>query len=416
MTAKDFATNIALQGERTARENALKEYATISVVEDRINNLDLGVDETAVATIVENKLTAKDFATNTALQGERTARENALKEYATKEEVEGVDNKFKDISETVAVDLAKNDNFKAQVLSSLDTSISELPSKVTAVENRLATMNDQLFDDEQKPVFVKKPELDTLITVDLIDSKLPTTVCKTKDCLTATIGDHYTTNSTVVSKIDTAKAELNSAITAAKGEAIDGAVAQAETVFLKSSDLANNATIVNLTNKFKEYTTTADLNTTVGGLAVIKALPTSKDMNNAIATAANDAKIAAISQATTDRTAALQGYATNSSLNDVDSKFKSYTKTADMNSAIATAANNAKTAAISQAATDRTAALQGYATTSSLNNGLNTVKNALITATGKTDITFSNTGTPSCTSAGCSAYSSSQFGGGGDQM
>ena len=501
LSAKDFATNTALEGERTARENALKEYATISVVEDRINNLDLGVDETAVATIVENKLTAKDFATNTALQGERTARENALKEYATKEEVEGVDNKFKDISETVAVDLAKNDNFKAQVLSSLDTSISELPSKVTAVENKLATMNNQLFDDEEKPVFVKKPELDTLITVDLIDSKLPTTVCKTKACLTATIGSHYATADDVDNKVelkvknelydggDTQKPKfvtgtvllektdglssridgitpriasvesavksenlkttiknmgefaLSSEVASAKEAAIEAAATQAGKLFIKSSDLANNATIVNLNNKFdkyattaalnnvdgkfQNYTTTAKLNDTVGNLAVIKALPTSDAVNSAIdaakTTVINDAAGKyATTAALNNVDGKFQNYTTTANLGNVDviktmqgsiatnttnittnaNKFSKYTTTADMNSAITTAKN----AAISQAATDRTAALQGYATTSSLDDGLNTVKNALISATGKTNITFNNSGAPSCTSTGCTAY------------
>ena len=388
--------------------------------------------------------------------------------------------------------MAKNDNFKAQVLSSLDTSISELPSKVTAVENRLATMNNQLFDDEQKPVFVKKPELDTLITVDLIDSKLPTTVCKTKDCLTATIGDHYTTNSTVVSKIDTAKAELNSAITAAKGEAIDGAVAQAGTVFLKSSDLANNATIVTLNNKFKDYTTTADmnsaitaakgeaidgavaqagtvflkssdlannativtlnnkfkdytttadLNNTVGGLAVIKALPTSDAVNSAIdaakTTVINDAAGKyATTAALNNVDGKFQNYTTTANLGNVEviktmqgniaanttkittntNKFSNYTTTDTMNSAIADAktyadgkAEAAKTAAIAQAATDSNTAITTAKT--EINNTINTVKNAVIGIAGNAAVKFDNVSAPDCTSSGCSIKSEYKPGG-----
>ncbi len=416
ITADTVSANIA-NAKTAAIADAVAEiekrnFATVSSVDNKIANLELGVDETAVANIVENKLTAKDFATNTALQGERTARENALKEYATKEEVEGVDNKFKDISETVAVDLAKNDNFKAQVLSSLDTSISELPSKVTAVENILTTMNNQLFDDEQKPVFVKKPELDTLITVDLIDSKLPTTVCKTKACLTATIGSHYATADDVESKVelkvknelydggDTQKPKfvtgtvllektdglssridgitpriasvesavksenlkttiknmgefaLSSEVASAKEAAIEAAATQAGKLFIKSSDLANNATIVNLNNKFDNYATTA-------------------------------------------------------ALNNVDGKFQDYTTTANMNSAIAGAktyadgkAEAAKTAAIAQAATDSNNAITTAKT--EINSTINTVKNAVIGIAGNTAVTFDNVSAPDCTSSGCS--------------
>ena len=405
--AKDTAIADAKQQAIAAIED--KNYATKQFVNDEISNLDFDLDEVAVGTIIENKLSAKDFATNTALQGERTARENALKEYATKEEVEGVDNKFKDISETVAVDLAKNDNFKAQVLSSLDTSISGLPSRVTAVENSLATMNKQLFDDEEKPVFVKKPELDTLITVDLIDSKLPTTVCKTKACLTATIGSHYATADDVDNKVelkvknelydggDTQKPKfvtgtvllektdglssridgitpriasvesavksenlktaiknmgefaLSSEVASAKEAAIEAAATQAGKLFIKSSDLANNATIVNLNNKFDKYATTA-------------------------------------------------------ALNNVDGKFQNYTTTANLGNVDVIKSMQSSIATNTTNITTNTNKFNNYATTSSLDDGLNTVKNALISATGKTNITFNNSGAPSCTSTGCTAY------------
>ena len=234
---------------------------------------------------------------------------------------------------------------------------------------------------------------------------------------------------------------MNSAITAAKGEAIDGAVAQAGTVFLKSSDLANNATIVTLNNKFKDYTTTADLNNTVGGLAVIKALPTSDAVNSAIdaakTTVINDAAGKyATTAALNNVDGKFQNYTTTANLGNVEviktmqgniaanttkittntNKFSNYTTTATMNSAIADAktyadgkAEAAKTAAIAQAATDSNTAITTAKT--EINNTINTVKNAVIGIAGNAAVKFDNVSAPDCTSSGCSVKSEYKPGG-----
>ena len=446
-------------------------FATVSVVDGKLANLELGVDNETVATIVDDRINAHNFATISAVDSAvlgatvniRQERENALKLYATKDQlasdianvktaaiddavaaVDGrgfikqatadeifatktdltaVDNKFKNISDTVALDLASNDSFKAQVLDSLDSSISELPGKVTAMETKITSLDNELFDSGI-PKFAKKIDIDEfrqtlqdeptkiigrekLIDTEYVIGKLPATVCQTKTCLTSMIGDHYTTDSEVALRIsdslyeggDISKPKFTTIADkdglVARIGVVEGSFAPAVlkekildikennvNVFALKSDVdaeANarnvalsdiNATITDVDKKFGDYTKTADL----------KDVQLIKDMNASIGnntskfaeytptatmnTTIDNARKAAVAQATTDRTNALKDYATNSALNTVDGKFADYTKTNAMNTQISTA----KSEAIEQAASERDGVLSSYATQSWVND------------------------------------------------
>ena len=333
--------------------------------------------------------------------------------FATKTDLTAVDNKFKNISNTVAVDLAQNDSFKAQVLDSLDSSISELPGKVTVMETKIASLDKELFDGGV-PKFAKKIDMDEfrqtlqdeptkiigrekLIDTEYVVGKLPATVCRTKDCLTSMIGDHYTTDSKVALKIsdslyeggDTSKPKFTTIADreglVARIDVVEGSFKPAVlkekilgikennvNVFALKSDVdaeANarnvalsdlNTTITVVDKKFGDYTKTADL----GNVNVI---------TDKISIAKSEAISGAVAQAANERTNALKGYATTSDLTTVDGKFGDYTKTADLGNVnvitdkISIAKSEAISGAVAQAASERTDALKGYATNSALN-------------------------------------------------
>ena len=252
--------NEVVSTERVARQDALKSYATKEQLAANIATAKTAAIDNAVAVVNSRNfatISAVDSAVQKATQNIRQDRENALKPYVTKVQLEtdiataktaaindavavvdkrgfikqatayeifatktdltAVDNKFKNISNTIAVDLAQNDRFKAQVLDGLDSSISELPSKVTRIETKIDSMDRELFIDSV-PRFAKKIDMDEfrqtlkdeptkiigrekLIDAEYVAGKLPATVCRSKDCLTSMIGDHYTTDSKLALKL-----------------------------------------------------------------------------------------------------------------------------------------------------------------------------------------------------------------------
>ena len=443
ISAVDSAVLGATVNIREERENALKSYATKEQLAADIASVKTAAVDDAVAAVDERNfatISAVDSAVLGATVNIREERENALKSYATKEQLAAdiasvktaavndavaevdergfvkqatadeifatktdltaVDNKFKNISNTVAVDLAQNDSFKAQVLDSLDSSISELPSKVTVMETKIASLDKELFDGGV-PKFAKKIDMDEfrqtlqdeptkiigrekLIDTEYVVGKLPATVCRTKDCLTSMIGDHYTTDSKVALRIsdslyeggDTSKPKFTTIADreglVARIDVVEGSFKPAVlkekilgikennvNVFALKSDVdaeANarnvalsdlNTTITVVDKKFGDYTKTADL----GNVNVI---------TDKISIAKSEAISGAVAQAANERTNALKSYATNSALNTVDGKFGNYTTTSAMNTKI----SNAKDEAVAQAASERDEVLSSYATQS----------------------------------------------------
>ena len=147
--AKTSDVTAAISNEATARANALgaETAARDTQLANLRDTLTQKIDDETAAR--KTALIAETSARETGLTGlhttlsqkindETAARANEINQlsstYAT---IDNVNNKFSNISDTIASDLLKNDEFKGQVLADLSDDIKNLPTTVTNLQNRL---------------------------------------------------------------------------------------------------------------------------------------------------------------------------------------------------------------------------------------------------------------------------------------
>ncbi len=205
--------------------------------------------------------------------------------------LDGFDNKFTNIGDTVATELLKNDEFKGQVLADLSDDIKNLPTTVTNLQDRINGF---------ETTFAKTADLDTLLNDKFVRPALLDGYVKTADL------------GTQVASLGTIKD-------------IQTTINGFDTTYVKSADLANSVenleSFANIRNRLdgfeRDFTRTSDLDTLLADKYATPAM-----LNGYLKTADLGTKVAALDTITTIQ----------SDIAGLDSKFA---KPADIDTAIA---------------------------------------------------------------------------------
>ena len=205
--------------------------------------------------------------------------------------LDGFDNKFTNIGDTVAAELLKNDEFKGQVLADLSDDIKNLPTTVTNLQDRINGF---------ETTFAKTADLDTLLNDKFVRPALLDGYVKTADL------------GTQVASLGTIKD-------------IQTTINGFDTTYVKSADLANSVenleSFANIRNRLdgfeRDFTRTSDLDTLLADKYATPAM-----LNGYLKTADLGTKVATLDTITTIQ----------SDIAGLDSKFA---KQADIDTAIA---------------------------------------------------------------------------------
>ncbi|MBE6460989.1 MAG: hypothetical protein E7007_03760, partial [Alphaproteobacteria bacterium] len=362
----------------TELDNAVKGLGNTYATKKELENLELGVDETTVAGIVDEVLDTKKVIsedtpafqevanlrnkdTLTTLLGDTYAKSSALTSLDTRvaknaQDITATKESVNNISDTIADTLLSDEDFKGGVLAGLSTELTELPARVTELDNAVKGLGN---------TYATKDELGNYATAtDLANLKKPAT-------LAGLLGDIYVKPATLDSRITglSSTYATKEALNTVDGKFANYVKGADFSGLLKDADLSTNskfsalsATVSGLGNtyatkealntvdgKFANYVKGTDfsgllkdadlstnskfsaLSTTVSGLGDTYATKASLEDLRKPATLTALLGDIYVKPATLDNriTALGNTYATKEALNTVDGKFANYVKGTD---------------------------------------------------------------------------------------